>query len=205
MLEVRADSTSGTEPGEWPGDRNIREAEGVQPEAPDVEHLLQRREYGWVDPAVALPELVTHSGEEYLRKVAAGTLPRPPIMATIDVTAIELTDELAVRLTLTPQPFHDNPLGTMHGGILATMLDTVMACAVHATLPIGVGYTSLDVSVRFIRPVTQRSGPIVAEGRVVSRGRRIATAEGDVRDAGGRVMATGTTSCLIFERTEPSG
>ncbi|WP_075741366.1 MULTISPECIES: PaaI family thioesterase [Actinoalloteichus] len=91
-----------------------------------------------------------------------------------------------------------NPLGTLHGGILATLLDSAMGCAVHTTLPGGIGYTSVDLAVKFLRPGSIDDVELLAEGRVVHRGRRTSTAEGTVHDAAGRLLATGTTTCLIL-------
>jgi uncharacterized protein (TIGR00369 family) len=110
----------------------------------------------------------------------------------------ELTEQGEVVVTLTPDEFHYNPIGVVHGGIMATLLDTVCGCAVHATLPAGVMYTSLDISVKFLRPVTIASGTIECRGRVVHRGSRIALAEGTLVDVQGKLLATATSSCMIL-------
>src|SRR6266545_4580797 len=91
------------------------------------------------------------------------------------------------------------PLGTVHGGVLATLLDTATGCAVHSTLPAGIGYTSLDLTTRFLRPVTTASGALRCEGTVISRGRTTALAEARLTDAKGRLIAHATSSCLLFE------
>jgi uncharacterized protein (TIGR00369 family) len=100
---------------------------------------------------------------------------------------------------MAPREFHYNPLGTVHGGILATLLDTAAGCAVHSTLSAGVGYTSLDLTVKFLRPVTVASGALRCEGTVLSRGRTTALAEARLTDAKGRLVAHATSSCLLFE------
>jgi uncharacterized protein (TIGR00369 family) len=99
---------------------------------------------------------------------------------------------------LTPREFHYNPLGTVHGGVLATVLDTATGCAVHSTLAAGEGYTSLDLNTKFVRPVTVDSGRLRCRGTVLSRGRRTALAEARLTDGAGRLVAHATSSCLIF-------
>jgi uncharacterized protein (TIGR00369 family) len=104
-----------------------------------------------------------------------------------------------VVMRLTPAEYHYNPIGTMHGGILATLLDSVMGCAVHSTLPKGRAYTSLEIKVNYVRAVTNESGELSAEGNVVHGGRRSAVAEAKVVDAKGRLCATASTTCLVFD------
>jgi uncharacterized protein (TIGR00369 family) len=127
-----------------------------------------------------------------------GELPAPPIMQLIDVAALR-AEEGSVTVELDPQEFHYNPLGTMHGGIISTLLDTAAACSVHTTLAAGVGYTSLDLNVKFLRPVTIASGRLTCTGTVLQRGRRTALAEARITDAAGKLIAHATSSCMIFE------
>ena len=107
-------------------------------------------------------------------------------------------EEGRIAFSLDTGPQFANPLGTLHGGVAATMLDSVLGCAVHTTLPAGVGYTSLDLNVRYIRSGKLDGSPIRAEGRTVHVGRTTATAEGELTDATGRLLATATTTCLIM-------
>ncbi|TDB90589.1 PaaI family thioesterase, partial [Micromonospora fluostatini] len=111
-------------------------------------------------------------------------------------------DEGRVMVELVPQEFHYNPLGTVHGGILSTLLDTAAACAVHTTLPAGVGYTSLDLNVKFLRPVTVASGTLRCEGTVLQRGRRTALAEPGSPTP--TLIAHATSSCLLFPLDQPT-
>ena len=99
----------------------------------------------------------------------------------------------------TPALRHYNPLGTVHGGYAATLLDSCMGCAVHTALPKGTGYTTLEFKVSLVRPITADTGPVRAEGKLVSGGRRVATAEGRLTDSSGRLLAHATTTCLVFE------
>jgi uncharacterized protein (TIGR00369 family) len=156
------------------------------------------RTYSWTDPAEHAAVMGSRSGLELLQAMAAGEFPAPPVMHLIDMAGLEV-EEGSVTVHLDPQEFHYNPLGTVHGGVLSTLLDTAAACSVHTTLPAGVGYTSLDLTVKFLRPVTVASGRITARGAVLQRGRRTALAEARMTDAAGRLVAHATSSCLIFE------
>jgi len=98
----------------------------------------------------------------------------------------------------TPGPQHLNPIGTVHGGFAATLLDSCMACAVHSALPAGVGYSTIDLNISYIKAITPTSGRVTARGEIISRGKRVATARGTLTDSEGRLLATGTTTCLIM-------
>jgi uncharacterized protein (TIGR00369 family) len=138
------------------------------------------------------------TGLEFVQGLADGTLPLNTMAGTLgyDITEVESG---RVVVTAEPKEMHLNPAGTVHGGLAATMLDSCMGLAIHSTLEKGVGSTTLEFKMSFIRPITPETGPIKAEGRVISRGRRVGTAEGSVTDANGRLLVHGTTTCLIFE------
>lgn len=163
-----------------------------------TQQASRTRTFGWTDPAVYAELIGRRSGLDLLQAMATGDLPAPPIMQLLDVAGLEV-EEGQVTVLLDPQEFHYNPLGTMHGGIISTLLDTAAACSVHSTLPVGVGYTSLDLSVKFLRPITLASGRLTCTGSVLQRGRRTALAESRLTDAGGRLTAHATSSCLIFD------
>jgi uncharacterized protein (TIGR00369 family) len=156
------------------------------------------RTFAWSDPAVNAGQLGRIGGLDLLRAMVAGDVPAPPVMHLIGIAGMEV-DEGSVTVLLDPQEFHYNPLGTVHGGVLSTLLDTAAACSVHSTLPAGVGYTSLDLNVKFLRPVTVTSGRLRCEGTVLQRGRRTALAEARLTDAEGRLVAHATSSCMIFD------
>jgi uncharacterized protein (TIGR00369 family) len=156
------------------------------------------RTHSWTDPAEHAGLIGTRSGLDLLRAMSTGELPAPPVMHLIDMAGMEVA-EGSVTVHLDPQEFHYNPLGTVHGGVLSTLLDTAAACSVHSTLPAGVGYTSLDLTVKFLRPVTVASGRLTTRGSVLQRGRRTAFAEARMTDAAGRLVAHATTTCMIFE------
>jgi uncharacterized protein (TIGR00369 family) len=101
--------------------------------------------------------------------------------------------------SLEPAEHHYNPIGSVHGGVFATLLDSAAGCAVHSTLPAGVGYTSVDLNVKFLRGMTTDTGRVTCEGRVVHGGRRMVLAEATLTDGSGRLLATATSSCLVFD------
>jgi uncharacterized protein (TIGR00369 family) len=137
------------------------------------------------------------TGLEFLSSIANGESAPPPIMATLGIDGLAVGPGWA-RFTMTPAPRHYNPIGSVHGGVAATLLDSAMGCAVHSTLGDGVGYTTVDLSVKFVRPLTAQTGLIRCDGNVVHAGSRVATAEGRIVDAQGKLYAHGTTTCLIL-------
>ena len=166
--------------------------------AVDTHHRTRTHE--WADPAlIAATADGGRSGLELLEALARGEVPPPPIMSTLGFDP----DGFAVgpgwaRFALTPGEHHYNPIGSVHGGVAATMLDSALGCAVHTTLEAGVRYTTVDLRVTFVRPLTATTGTVRCEGRVIHVGSRVATAEGRITDADGRLYAHGTATCLII-------
>ena len=156
------------------------------------------RTFSWSDPSVHAGELGRRSGLELMLAMRDGELPPPPVMEMIGMGGLD-ADEGRVTFYLDPQEFHYNPLGSVHGGVIATMLDSACGCSVHTTLPAGVGYTSLDLNTKFLRAVTVDSGRLTVAGSVLQKGRRTALAEARMTDARGRLVAHATSSCLIFD------
>src|ERR671921_2924594 len=155
------------------------------------------RTFSWEDPKALAEAARGLSGIEFLRKVVSGELPRPPISALMNFGLTELSEGQAV-FTVEPAEYHYNPIGVVHGGLAATLLDSAMGCAVHSTLPAGAGYTTLEVKVNFVRAMTAGTGRVRCEARLIHRGGRTATAEGKVLDAAGKLYAHATTTCIIF-------
>jgi uncharacterized protein (TIGR00369 family) len=153
-----------------------------------------RRTYGVVPVETA----ATMAGPDLLKGMIAGRFPAPPITQVIGFDLVEVEEGRAV-FAGTPRFEHYNPLGTVHGGYAATLLDSCMACAVHSSLPKGVGYTTLEFKISLTRAMTADTGEVRAEGKVITAGRRVATSEGRLTDANGRLLAHGTTTCLVFE------
>jgi uncharacterized protein (TIGR00369 family) len=155
------------------------------------------RSYSWADPLATLEAAAGLSGLEVIRRIAAGELAPPPIAVTLGMSIDEANEGRAV-FSLEAQEWQYNPIGSVHGGVAATLLDSAMGCAVHTTLPAGVGYSTLDISVRYLRAITSTSGWLRCEGTVISSGRRTATATGSITDGADRLVATGTTTCLLL-------
>jgi uncharacterized protein (TIGR00369 family) len=139
------------------------------------------------------------SGLEFVQGLVDGTLPLNTLARTLDY---DVTEAASGRVVVTAEPsgIHLNPAGTVHGGLAATLLDSCMGLAIQSTLEKGIGQTTLEFKISLVRPITPETGVITAEGLVLSRGRRIGTAEGRITDANGRLLAHGTTTCLVFER-----
>ncbi|WP_158853131.1 PaaI family thioesterase [Saccharothrix deserti] len=160
------------------------------------------RAYHWEDPAILAEAAGRMAGIDFLRELLAGRLPGPPINYTVDFALDEVEPGRAV-FSLMPGEEHYNPIGSVHGGIFATLLDSAAGCAVHSTLPQGVAYTSLDLTVKFLRRVTVDTGKVRAIGTVVSSGRQTALAEARLVDSTDRLLAHATSSCLLFPVPAP--
>jgi uncharacterized protein (TIGR00369 family) len=169
-----------------------------QPSAP-VTDGQRSRTFTWHDPQSLAAIGRARSGLDVLAAIATGDVPAPPIASMVGIDLVRVESGVAI-FALTPQEFHYNPIGAVHGGITATLLDSAMGCAVHTTLAEGSGYTTLELSVNFVRAVTIATGPVLAEGRVLHSGRKLATAEGRlIAQRDGSLLAHGTTTCLVFE------
>jgi len=159
-----------------------------------MQDQVGRRTYG----TVSAGQQKAMSGLEFVQGLADGTLPLNTMAQTLGYAVTEVAHG-RVAVTMTPSGAHLNPAGTVHGGLAATLLDTAMGLAVHSTLEKGISQTTVEFKISLIRPITPETGLIRAEGIVLNRGRRIGTAEGRITDAQGRLLAHGTTTCLIFE------
>jgi len=140
----------------------------------------------------------TMSGLEFVQGLVTGALPLNSMAETLGYDIVEVSSG-RVAVEAEPTVAHLNPAGTVHGGLSATLLDSCMGLAVHSTLDKGFGQTTLEFKISLVRPITPDTGPVRGEGSVVFRGRRISTAEGRLTDTEGRILAHGTTTCLIFE------
>lgn len=159
---------------------------------------LRSRTLEWSDPVATAAAGAEMAGLDYMRALVAGELPAPPIAITMNMAPTEL-EEGRVAFAGVPGEEHYNPIGVVHGGYAATILDSVLGCAVHTTLPLGVGYTSLGLEVKYLRPITRDTGRVRCEGTVVHRGRRQASAEARLMaEESGKLLATGTSTLMIF-------
>ncbi|HEV7788512.1 MAG TPA: PaaI family thioesterase [Pseudonocardia sp.] len=162
--------------------------------------VAREREYDWGDPAELAREAAGRDGLSFLRALAGGEVPAPPFART---TGSRLVEVEAGRVVFEFQPaeYHYNPIGAVHGGMFATLLDSAAGCAVHSLLPAGVGYTSLDLTVKFVHAITVESGaagPLRCAGTVTHLGGRTALAQAELRGPDGRLYATAVSSLLIL-------
>ncbi len=164
----------------------------------DYDGVMARIQQG-VGPGVARPEeIMALTGLELMQAVLAGTLPYAPIAATLDFGLVEVSAGKVI-FQGTPQLKHYNPLGTVHGGWYATLLDSAVGCAVHTMLPAGRAYTTAELSVNIVRAASHKSGPLRAIGTVIHCGKQLATAEGKIVGSDGKLYAHATTTCLVFD------
>jgi uncharacterized protein (TIGR00369 family) len=150
----------------------------------------------WEDPTALVAAGRELAGRDYLEAMVAGDLPPPPICATIGFRFVSV-DAGVVVMELSPGEHQYNTIGTVHGGVIVTLLDSVAGSAVHSTLPAGVGYTTVDITTSFLRTVRADTGLLRAEGRVIKAGRRVALAEATLTDDTGSLYAHATANCLI--------
>ena len=160
--------------------------------------LTRTRSFSWEDPAATAAAGLGLPGLQYIRAIIEGTLPPPPVAELLGLEIVEADVGRAV-FAMEPAEWMYNPLGMVHGGIAATILDSCMGCAVHTSLDAGVGYATTDLQVRYVRPMSDTTGRVLAEGRVVHGGRRTATAEGRLfAESDGSLIAHATTGCAIL-------
>lgn len=158
----------------------------------------RERTITWEDPSISAAQVGREPGLAMLQAVRDGRIPPPPIAGTMGFD-LDLVEDGRAVFSLEPGEHHYNPIGSVHGGVFATLLDSAAGCAVHSTLPAGVGYTSVDLNVKFLRGMSAGTGRVTCEGRVVHRGRRVVLAEATLTDGAGRLLATATSSCLVID------
>ena len=150
-------------------------------------------QYGVVTPEM----LKSYDGLGFLKAIIAGTLPQPPISELIGFHLAEAENGRAVFEGV-PEYRHYNPIGSVHAGFAATLLDSALGCAIFSTLAQGDTWTTLELKLNFVRPLTKDTGPVRAEGRIIHRGRTVATSNGDLKDRAGKLYAHATTTCMVF-------
>ncbi|GAC1344435.1 MAG: hotdog fold thioesterase [Myxococcales bacterium] len=160
-------------------------------------HPTHTRTISWQDPVASAAAGRELSGLDYLKAMASGALPRPPIGILMDFT-LSAIEKGKVTFEVEPAEFHYNPIGMVHGGLAATLCDSALGCAVQTMLPAGTGYTTVDLNLTFLRPLTRETGKVRAIAEVIHAGGRIATAQARLVDAGDKLYATATTTCLIL-------
>jgi uncharacterized protein (TIGR00369 family) len=153
--------------------------------------------YSWDDPAATAAAARQQDGTAFLTAILDGTIPAAPIARTLDFVPVSVGPG-TVAFAFTPAEFHYNPIGSVHGGVISTLCDSACGCAVQSMLPAGSYYTSLDLTVKFLRAVTTATGPMTCEGTVLHLGGRSALAQARLTAADGRLYAHATSSCLVF-------
>ncbi|KRF11011.1 PaaI family thioesterase [Nocardioides sp. Soil796] len=156
----------------------------------------------WSDNSEALAALPKLDGLDFLKRMMAGELPPAPIAGHMRMELVE-AEPGTVTFRCHPDESHYNPIGMVHGGLVCTLLDSALGCAAQTTLPAGTGYTSIELKVSYLRPVTSDSGPLTCTGRVTKPGRRVTFAEGEVVDKDGRTVATASGTLLVFPLSGP--
>jgi len=173
----------------------VESARGFADRSPD---RTRTREVVWQDPLETAATGMRMSGLDFIRAIQSGEIPAPP-MAVLMNFAIAWVEEGRAVFEGDPGEEHYNPIGVVHGGYASTILDSALGCAVHTTLPAGVGYTSQTLEVKYLRPITRDTGAVRCEAEVVHRGRKTATSEARLTAAAtGKLVATGTSTCLIL-------
>jgi uncharacterized protein (TIGR00369 family) len=159
--------------------------------------MERTRTYTWGDPEEQCKAAQGRSGLEFMRLLRSGEIGRTPMMATLNFT-ITVVEEGHVEFDVDLGQYLYNPIGVIHGGLAATLMDSVAGSAVHTLLPAGTAYTSTDLSVHYLRPLTLDLGTVRGIGTVISRGRRTALGKAEVRDGDDRLLAHATSSCMLF-------
>jgi uncharacterized protein (TIGR00369 family) len=160
-------------------------------------HGKQPAETPFTTGVVSPAEIMARTGLQFLTDMVDGKLPQPPICATLGFRLAKVADGYA-RFDGVPEFRHYNPIGTVHGGFAATLLDSALGCAIFTTLAKGEAWTTLELKLNFVRPISKDTGTVEAEGRIIHRGRTVATAEGTVKDRAGKLYAHASTTCMIF-------
>ena len=163
------------------------------------EQATRSRTITWHDPVASAAVGAEMAGLDYVHAIQSGEIPPPPIAVVMNFSIAELEEGKATFIG-EPGEEHYNPIGVVHGGYASTILDSALGCAVHTTCPAGVGYTSQTLEVKYLRPITRDTGAVRAEADVIHRGRKTATAEAKLTSVEtGKLLATGTSTCLILE------
>jgi uncharacterized protein (TIGR00369 family) len=157
------------------------------------------RTYTWQDPLPGYEQSAHLSGLEYLQKLASGELSFAPMGQTLNYRLVEIEEGFAAFEGEAGEYCY-NPIGVVHGGFAMTILDSVLACAIQTRLPAGMAYTTVQININLIRAITQETGKVRAEAHAIHVGRQMGTSEGTLKDMQGKLLAHGTTTCLIFPR-----
>ncbi|MBO9675663.1 MAG: PaaI family thioesterase [Sphingobacteriaceae bacterium] len=160
--------------------------------------MERSRTITWDDPMKGAKEAMQMDGIAYLQAMSSNKLPLPPLLYTLDFS-VSLIETGNVVFEFTPQEFHYNPIGTVHGGVITAILDSAMGCSVHSLLPAGKGYTTLELKVNFLKAITIKTGKLKTLGKVINLGGRTALVEAQLLDEHDTVYAHAVSTCLILK------
>ncbi|MFN8281814.1 MAG: PaaI family thioesterase [Chitinophagales bacterium] len=160
--------------------------------------MERTKTFSWQDPTIGATEALQMEGMDYLTAMYDGKLPGPPIMHTLDFKMHSIESGKAI-FSFVPQEFHYNPIGSVHGGVISTLLDSAMGCTVHTLMPKGKAYTTLELKVNFLKAITKKSGELFAVGKMIYNGGRTALVEAQIIDSNNKIFAYGVSTCLIFD------
>lgn len=164
--------------------------------------MERTRTFSWSDPMEGAQKAMHMSGMEYLDAITNKHIAPPPLAQTLDFTIAEVKQGHAV-FEFTPQEFHYNPIGMVHGGVMSTLLDSAMGCALHTLLPAGTGYTTIELKVNFIKAITIKTGLVRAVGKVINMGGRTALTEAQLFDSKNTLLGHALSTCLIVKHKQP--
>ncbi len=161
----------------------------------------RKRTHEWANPLEMAEKAKSMSGFDFLNGILKGELPPAPIAETLGFYPLSL-EKGKVVFEFEPKEFHYNPIGTVHGGVITTVLDTVMGCSIQSDLPQGLAYTTLELKVNFLKAVTIKSGKLKSTGKIIHIGKTTALVEADLKSESGQVYAHGVSTCMIFNLKE---
>lgn len=156
------------------------------------------RTYQWNDPLEGAEKAKAMTGMEYLRAMNSNEIPLPPLLHTLGFGKPEVK-EGEVTFSFEPQEYHFNPIGSVHGGVITAILDSAMGCTLQSVLPVGVGYTTLELKVNFLKAVNLKNKKLFSKGKIIHFGKSTALVEADLNDEDGKIYAHSTSTCYIFQ------
>jgi uncharacterized protein (TIGR00369 family) len=182
-----------------PPDGMEKATDAAEPFAESSPEITRTRTLTWQDPVPSAAAGAQMAGLDYVRAIQSGEIPPPPIAVVMNFS-IDLLEEGRAVFVGEPGEEHYNPIGVVHGGYASTILDSALGCSVHTTCAKGEAYTSQTLEVKYLRPILRDTGAVRAESVVIHRGRKTATAEAKLTSVEtGKLLATGTSTCLVFE------
>jgi len=161
--------------------------------------MERTRIFTWEDPKIGAEKARKMNGLDYLNAMDSGEIPPPPIIKTMDFT-LDKIEKGQISFGFTPEEFHYNPIGTVHGGVIATILDSAMGCTIHSVLEEGIGYTTLELKINYLKAVTIDSGKLTAVGKIIHGGKSTALVEAQLVDENGNVYAHAVSTCMILRK-----